>query len=67
MPGEVIAHAQFLEARERHRTADRAASPPVAVASDEPPPLDGQRAARAVPPRLGPAGRCRVPRPSRDR
>ena len=30
MPGEVIAHAQFLEARERHRTADRAVPPPVA-------------------------------------
>jgi hypothetical protein len=83
MPGEVIAHAQFLEARERHRTAERAVPPPVAAASDEPPTLDGEPAdapplpvtettrsalaATAAPPRLGPAGRWRVRRPSHDR
>ncbi len=82
MPGEVIAHAQFLEARARHRTADRAVPPPAAAASDEPPtlgehgdapplPVTGTtrsaRAAIAAAPRLGPAGRWRVRRPSPDR
>ena len=81
MPGEVIVHARFIEAQERHRTADRATA--AFAGTGDPATVDGVRvdaatvpvtepprsslAAIAKPPRLGPVARWRVRRPSHDR
>jgi len=83
MPGEVVVHARFLEAQERHRTADRAIAAFAGAGPGDPATIDGERvdatavpviepppstlAAIAKPPRLGPVARWRVRRPSRDR
>ena len=83
MPGEVVLHARFLEAQERHRTADRTAAAFAGAGPGDPATIDCERvdatavpvtepppatlAAIAKPPRLGPVARWRVRRPSRDR
>jgi hypothetical protein len=83
MAGEFVGHTRFLEAQERHRTANRAAPALPAAAPGEPPAIDGEPvaappppmtesmrsalAAMAKPPRPGSAKRWRVRRPSPDR
>jgi hypothetical protein len=52
MPGEVVLHARFLEAQERHRTADRAiaALAGAGAGPGDPATIDGERVdATAVP------------------
>ncbi len=83
MAGDVIVHARFLEAQERHRTADRVTAAFAGAGPGDPATIDGEGvevavvpvtepprstlAAIAKPPRLGPVARWRVRRPSHDR